>query len=93
MFDFQISLGNLLTILTLAGGWLLFLSGLKGKIDLLTHTLNTIDKRINSVESSLTNLSSATIQIAKQEVFLQGLEQRLEIIEKRTCRTVKQLNN
>jgi hypothetical protein len=80
MFEYSISLGNLLTIITLAGGWLLFLSGLKGKIDLLTQTLSTIDKRMNSMENSIANLSSATVQIAKQEVFIQNLEQRIDRI-------------
>ena len=72
----EITLGNLITSGVIVGGWLWFFAGLKGKIDLLSQ-------RINSLEVTIGNLSTALIQVAKQEVRLDSHAQRIQSLEKK----------
>lgn len=72
----EVTLGNLATIATIAGGWIWFFAGLKGKIDLLTQ-------RLSSLEATISQLSIGLVQLAKQEVRLDSHAERIQHLEKK----------
>lgn len=82
MFSFEVTLGNILTVSSILFGWGLYVVALKGKVELLMQALNSIDRRLTAVESSMASQAQAFIQLAKQEIMLQSLDRRVDDLEK-----------
>lgn len=81
MFSLEVTLGNLLTAGSIVFGWGVYIIALKGKIDLAMQALTAIDRRITAVEATLITQSQAFIQLAKQEVLLNSIEDRVQRLE------------
>ena len=82
MLSFEITLGNIITAGSILFGWGIYVVALRGKVDLLMQALGSIDRRLTAVESSMASQTQAFIQLAKQEVMLQSLDQRVDDLEK-----------
>ena len=78
----EITMGNLITVGSIIGCWAIFVTSLKGEIKLLSLALSGVDRRLTAVETSIQILSTATVQVAKQEVRIEGLEDRIKDLEK-----------
>jgi hypothetical protein len=83
MFDFQVTLGNVLQILSIVGGWIWIVSNLKSEIKILVNSLIGIKERLTAVEISVTALNKATVELARQEVRLDSHAERLVDLEHR----------
>ena len=79
----ELTLGNVLNIVTIAVGTIVFIMTMKGKLELLNHGLTVIDKRLTAVENAVSMISQATVQLAKQEIRLDILAKELESLKKR----------
>lgn len=77
----EITTGNIITAISVLGGWAWFLFSLKSKIELLTQALSVIDRRLTSVENTIGQLNVTAIQIAKQEVRLDNQSSRISKLE------------
>ena len=82
MFTFDVTLGNIMTAGSILFGWGIYVVALKGKVELLMQALGSIDRRLTAVETSMTIQGQSLIQLAKQEVLIQALEQRINDLEK-----------
>ena len=82
MFSLEITLGNILTVVSMAIIGLGFLFTIKSEVKLLAQALASLDRRLNTVEQALVALNQATIQLARQEVRLDSHEQRFQDIER-----------
>jgi hypothetical protein len=78
MISWELTLGNLLTILTMGVVCITFVMAIKGRLDLLNQSLNIIDRRLTAVENAVSLIGQATIQLAKQEVRLDVLTKEIE---------------
>lgn len=81
ILTWEITVGNILQIATILGGGMWFVAGVKNKIDLLTQAMQSLDKRLTSVEAAIGLLNQTTVELAKQEVRLDSHMQRLQRLE------------
>lgn len=84
MISWELTLGNLLNVGTIIGGTIIFVMSIKGRLDVLNTNLNVIDRRLTAVETSISALSQATVQLAKQEVRLDTLAKEIAELKKTT---------
>ena len=84
IFNAEVTLGNVLQILAILGGGMWFMAGVKSKMELLTQALSGLDRRITSVETSISALNTTTIELARQEVRLDSHAHRLKDLEAET---------
>lgn len=78
----EITLGNVLTIGAILGGWLIFLTSLKGQIQLLAQALEGITRRLLAVENTIAHFTQNTVELAKHGVRIDALEHKIEFLKK-----------
>ena len=83
MLSWELTLGNVLNIVTIGAGAIMFIMAIKGKLELLNQNLSIIDKRLTSVENAVSMISQATVQLAKQELRLDILTKDIELLKNR----------
>jgi hypothetical protein len=74
MFDFTITLGNALTIVTMGVTGLGFVWTMKAEIKVLVQ-------RLDNVEGAMAKITDALIQLARQEVRLDAHADRISRLE------------
>lgn len=74
IFDWTITAGNIATVLTMFAGGVVFIVTLRA--DLIT-----IGRRLERVESGMSQITDALIQLAKQEERLNAHADRLSRLE------------
>ena len=74
--------GDILTAGSIVVGGAIFVINVRSKLDLLTQALNNIDKRLTDVENMIKGFSDQTIEIAKNKVHIEALEERLDDMDK-----------
>lgn len=79
-FDPSITIGNILTILALAGSVLLFMYRLEGKLVILHNTQNMFKDQLNKIDNELEKLSQVTIEMARQDERISAQDMRLNMI-------------
>jgi hypothetical protein len=79
-FDWSVKLGDVLTILAIAGTAIGFLYALRGKVE-------AIDNRLTHVEKDLGTFVDTLIQIGKQDERLDSHAQRIGELERAAPRT------
>lgn len=79
----ELTLGNVLNIIAIAVGTIVFIMTMKGRLELLNQSLTVIDKRLTAVENAVSMISQATVQLAKQEIRLDMLAKEVESLKKR----------
>ena len=83
MINWELTAGNIATIITIATSAVVFIMQIKGKLELLNQNLLVIDRRLTAVESAVSLISQATVQLAKQEIRLDILAKEVELLKKR----------
>lgn len=76
IFDWSISLGNILTIAGFAFSGVLFVMMMRADLMVLAH-------RVGNLEGAFKQLTAATIAIAKEETRVLNVEERLTLISRR----------
>lgn len=76
VFDWTISLGNLLTVAGFGFSGIVFVMMMRG--DMLV-----LGQRINNVETVLKDLAAAGLAVARQEARIETLDERLNAISHR----------
>jgi len=76
IFDGTISLGNILTIVSIAATGFAFIMTMKGDVKLLSA-------RLDKVDAIMSKVTDALIQIARQEERLDHHAKRIEHLERR----------
>ena len=76
VFDWTISLGNILTIVGFAGSGVIFVMMMRGDMMVL-------GQRVNSLEIAFRQLTEATVNVARQEARITTLDERLNMISHR----------
>jgi hypothetical protein len=74
VFDSTITLGNLITIVTMAGSVYFFIMTMKAD-------LRVMSQRLTSVEVGMSQVTLALVQLAKQEARLDAHADRISRIE------------
>ena len=76
VFDWTISLGNILTIAGFAGSGVIFVMMMRGDMMVL-------GQRVSSVEEALKDLARASLAVARQEARIETLDERVNAISRR----------
>ena len=76
IFDWTISLGNILTVAGFGFSGIIFVMMMRGDMMVL-------GQRISNIESVLKDLASAALAVAKQEARIETLDERLNAISRR----------
>ena len=76
VFDWTISLGNILTIVGFAGSGVIFVMMMRGDMMVL-------GQRVSSVEEALKDLARASLAVARQEARIETLDERVNAISRR----------
>lgn len=83
LFDPSVTVGNILTILALAGSAAIFLYRLEGKLLILHNTQNTFTNQLDKIDKELEKLSQVTIDMARQDERISAQDMRLNMIAQR----------
>lgn len=65
--DYTVNIGNILTMLSILGGGAMF--------------IGATSKRLESVESELSKMTAAMVELARQDERMKYMERRLQMIE------------
>ena len=78
MFDWTITLGNIVEIAGIIGGGLLFLSKMTATIDRLDYRLKHLESTIEAHGAKIDSLDGMLVLVARQDERLTSLSARIE---------------
>jgi len=87
MIDYTITIGNLMSLVAIVMGGITFLIRVESRLNILIHERimekESTGKKFEDIDTHLTKLGDALIQLAKQEVRMDGIEKRIsELLQK-----------
>jgi sugar-specific transcriptional regulator TrmB len=83
MIDGTITVGNIIEIITIAGGGITFMVKLLAKFDIFSKRLDRLDNQMERVETAMAKLSEVTAQQATQNGRIDSIESRLNMLSSR----------
>lgn len=96
MFDWSLSLGNVLTLLTFIGGGWAFVWNMRSYMDksiaILTLKMSLVDLQFTKVDQKLERFSDALMTLAKQDIRLTNYEVMLGAFGKRITELERRFN-
>lgn len=78
MFDYSISLGNVLTIFSTVGSVMALLYSMKGDIAIVKHDIHYLQESHKALTEAFTQLGRILTQVAVQDQRINMLEKRVD---------------
>lgn len=80
-FDKTINLGHILTFVGFCFGGFSVVLALKSDIAAVSHDTKNLGEKISSIEKTVDKLTEVLVTIGKQEVRIDGIEKRMNVME------------
>ena len=80
IFDWTVTLGNLLTLVGMLGGGLYAITAIKSDMALISQRVGRAETDLRTIADKMDQLSQVLIQIAHQEEKLNQLDERLSAL-------------
>lgn len=74
MIDWSVSVGNILTMITIVAGSLAAFFSVKSDVRVIKHDMNNLAQRQEIVSESLAQITTILVTLAGQEERIKGLE-------------------
>lgn len=78
MIDFSVSLGNILTILSVVGSVMALLYSMKGDISIVKHDIHYLQESHRALSEAFSQLGKVLTQVAVQDNRLNMIEKKID---------------
>lgn len=78
MIDFSVSLGNILTILSVVGSVMALLYNMKGDISIVKHDIHYLQESHRALSEAFSQLGKVLTQVAVQDNRLNMIEKKID---------------
>ena len=84
MFDLTITLGNMIEVATILGGGVLVLIKLNNNVLTLNTNMGSLQNDVGGMQEEIKKITNLMTSVAIQSTRLDGISERLNLIERRT---------